>query len=185
MRNFLKVADGVNVMPLRLELQRQPELWNQHRLRKDAPGTPHSEMSDIWVRYNAIEKAGPSFNDEHFPVWYPAYYCLPSIKKLVFDLMTVVEGEHLGGVLITKVPPGCRIEKHVDRGWHVEFYDKFYLSLTDAPVPFHCEDETIVPRMGELWWFDNRKEHWTLNETNEDRMTLIVCIRTHYFKGRA
>jgi hypothetical protein len=31
---------------------------------------------------------------------------LPAVRKIVFDVMHAVQGEKLGGVLITKVPPG-------------------------------------------------------------------------------
>ena len=186
MKNFLKIAQGIDVMPLLLSIQRQPDLWDRHKIRKETPGTPHSGMSDIWIRYNDVteyEKSGDyrEFNNQHFPVWYPAYYQLPELRPIIFGLMSRVEGEHLGGVLITKIPPGGRIEKHSDSGWHVDFYDKFYLSLKSDPgANFYCGDEMINPNQGDIYWFDNRLEHWVENSSNEDRMTLIVCIRTHH-----
>lgn len=145
-------------------------------------------MSDIWVRYNDVEpfeKSGDysGFNDLHFPIWYPAYEALPALKPVIFDLMTKVEGEHLGGVLITRIPAGCGIAPHVDRGWHVEFYDKFYLSLKSSPgAKFLCGEDVLEPKPGEIWRFDNRLEHSVVNESNEDRMTLIVCIRTEKYR---
>jgi len=188
MRNFLKIADGINVMPLLLELQRQPELWNQHRLRKDAEGTPHNEMDDIWLRYNdfATVAADPAkVNDEHTSVWYPGYYALPALRPIIFGLMAEVQGEQLGGVLITRIPPGCKIAEHVDAGWHVEFYEKFYLSLMSRPgANFYSEGETICPRPGDIYWFDNRRPHRVENHSEEDRITLIMCIRAHRFGSR-
>lgn len=187
MKWFLKVDEGIDVSPLVEQLDAQPELWDRNNRRKTAPGTPHTQMSDIWVRYNNVEpfeKSGDfsGFNDEHFPIWYPAYRSLPALKPLIFDLMEKTEGEHLGGVLITRIPPGCGIAPHVDRGWHVEFYDKFYLSLRSAPgAKFFCGDEVLEPKPGEIWRFDNRLEHSVVNESSEDRMTLIVCIRTEKY----
>ncbi len=187
MKNFLKIAEGLDVMPLLLSIQRQPDLWDRHTIRKEAPGTPHAGMSDIWVRYNDIAAYDDgdfrTFNDEHFPIWYPAYYQLPEIRPIIFGLMSRVEGEHLGGVLITKIPPRGQIERHADDGWHVNYYDKFYVSLKSDPgANFYCEDEVICPKAGDVYWFDNTKEHWVVNDSNEDRMTLIVCIRTHRYK---
>jgi hypothetical protein len=189
MKHFLKIASGLDVMPLLQQLEAHPELWDMNRRRKDAPGTPHSRMSDIWVRYNDVkpfEKAGDfsKFNDEHFPVWYPAYRALPALKPIIFHLMALTEGEHLGGVLITKIPPGEGIREHADRGWHVEFYDKFYLSIRSSPgAKFVCYDEALEPKPGECWRFDNRLPHSVKNESNEDRITLIVCIRTEKYKN--
>lgn len=192
MKYFLKVSENMNVRPLQWQLAAHPELWDQHRRRKDAPGTPHSRMSDIWVRYNDIEpfeKSGDfsKFNDQHFPVWYPAYSILPALKPLILEIMTLTEGEHLGGVLITRIPPSEGIREHVDRGWHVEFYDKFYLSVKSSPgAKFIChegETETLEPAVGECWRFDNRLPHSVKNESNEDRITLIVCIHTQKYKA--
>lgn len=192
MKHFLKISENVNIKPLLWQLAARPDLWDMHRRRKDAPGTPHSKMSDIWVRYNDVElftKSGDfsRFNDQHFPIWYPAYKALPALKPLIFNLMGLTEGEHLGGVLITRIPPGEGIAQHVDRGWHVEFYDKFYLSVRSSPgAKFIChegEAEALEPKPGECWRFDNRLPHSVVNESSEDRITLIVCIKTDKYKN--
>ena len=173
---FLKIKD-VDVSQLVAQIDAHSELWNQYGYRKNM--APHSAMSDIWVRYNDIKNMGPAFNHEHDSVWYPAYQELPALKDIIFPLMGEVEGERLGGVLITRIPPGCDIKPHVDRGWHVDYYDKFYVSLkSEQGANFYCGDEVLNPKAGEVWRFDNRALHWVENRSNDDRMTLIVCIRT-------
>ncbi len=188
MNNFLKLAEGIDVMPLFLELQRQPHLWDQVRYRKDGKDTPHSEMSDVWIRYNDIrpyqERGDYSgLNDSHEAIWYPAYYALPSLRPLIFGLMARVEGERLGGIWITRIPAGSKIAKHTDSGWHVETFEKFYLSLESEPgAEFYCEDEMICPKAGDLYWFDNRRMHWIDNRSSGNRTTLIICIQCHKFR---
>lgn len=191
--HFRKIYDGVDIQPLLSQLDANPDLWDAHPMRKVAQGSPHSRMSDIWVRYNSYDRLDmnnpTAFNAEHVPVWYPAWRKLPALRPLVFDLTAAVEGEWIGAVLITKIPPGEGIAPHVDRGWHVEQTEKFYLSLRSSPgAEFGCsvegETERLNPKPGEIWLFDNRKMHWVENNSNEDRITLIVCIRTQMF-GRA
>lgn len=185
MKYFLKVHEGLDVMPLLIQIQRQPDLWNRHTQRKDFTGSSHTQMSDIWVRYNPECADLAKANDEHDSAWYPAFYQLPTVRPIVFFLMARVEGERLGGVLITKIPPGCVIDPHIDRSWHADYYDKFYVSLQSEPgANFYCEDEVINPRRGDVYWFDNSHRHWVTNESKEDRMTLIVCIRTHRFRDQ-
>ena len=186
MKFFTLMEKGIDVQPLVATLDAHPELWNQNGFRKYGRGTPHSGMSDIWVRYNDVEPYAEKgdftgFNDAHVPVWYPAYDVLQhTLDPLIFPLMEEVRGEMLGGVLITRIPAGEGIAPHVDEGWHVNYYDKFYLSLRSAPgATFHCGDEVINPEPGDLYHFDNRLEHWVKNESDSDRMTLIVCIRTN------
>lgn len=190
LRHFLKIRDGVNVETLNAELAARPGMWDINPLRKSLGDKPHARMSDIWVRYNDFAKYNPekpaAFNDEHVPVWYPAWDHLAALKPIVHGLMTAVEGEMLGGVLITRIPPGEGIGRHVDRGWHVEYYDKFYVTLKSSPgADFVCEHDGVTerlnPKPGEIWLFDNRKPHWVENNSMEDRVTLIVCIRTEMF----
>lgn len=176
-----------DVAELHAQLAAHPELWDRHSVRKTAPGTPHSRMSDIWVRYNDVALAEltgdySAFNDKHIPVWYEAYEALPALKPIIFDLMARVQGEMLGGVLITRVPPGKTIEPHTDSSWHVDYFEKFYVSIQSAPgAVFGCYhdgvDELLEPKASECWLFDNHKIHWVQNDSGIDRITLIICIR--------
>lgn len=189
MEHFTKISDGIDVGPLLRQIDANPALWNANSSRKERAGSPHTAMSDIWVRYNSPERARPDFsgfNDEHVPSWYPAWHALPALRPIIFDLMAKVRGEMLGGVLITRIPPGCGISPHVDEGWHVEYYEKFYVSLQSGPgAEFCCSEggvtESLNPKAGECWLFDNRKLHWVVNDSGKDRLTLIVCIRTDLF----
>lgn len=171
------------------QLAERPWLWDENPLRKRLPSGPFSAASDIWVRYNDLERLGndrAAWNAEHVPVWYPAWEALPALRPIIFGLMSLVEGEMLGGVLITKVPSGQGIAAHRDEGWHVEYYDKFYLSLlAPAGATFICHSpplETLAPKAGEIWRFDNRKVHSVENKGDGDRITLIMCIRTEKFR---
>lgn len=185
MRNMHMIARGANVAPLVNELHRQPWLWNQVTLRTAPEQSPHHGLDDIWVRYNPLENYDPDkgladFNKEHDARWYPAYYSLPSVRPLVFDLMRLVEGERLGFVLITRIPPGATCKPHVDRGWHAEYYDKYAIQLESAPgQTFQFAGESLCTEPGDVFWFNNLEEHAVFNPTEHDRMTMIVCIRSN------
>lgn len=184
---FTKLAAGIDVSALNAQIEAHPELWNSVNYRKVTPGSPHGEMSDIWVRYNDIrpyQALGDysRMKDAHIPVWYPAWYALPALRPLVFDLMAAVQGEMIGAIFITKIPSGTGIAPHQDGGWHPEYFDKFYISLKAAPgAVFHTETESYTPAVGDVFHFDNRVTHWVTNDSGQDRMTLIVCIRNEHF----
>lgn len=192
MTNFLKITEGP-VDALVRQIEEKPRLWNADGWRKTL--SAHRAMDDIWVRYNDIapfiaKGSMAGFNDCHVPIWYPAWRELPALRPIVFDLMALTQGEMLGGVLITRVPDGQTIERHTDAGWHVDYFDKFYVCLKGAPgATFNCyhdgKNETLTPRPGEVHRFDNRKQHWVVNTSGQDRMTLIVCIRTDRFRDAA
>ena len=184
MNNLVKIAHGIDTAPLLLELARQPKLWNRRRFRKDTPGTPHSEMSDIWLRYNdekPFKESGDysTFNDEHESVFYPEWFALPSVRPIVYAMMARTQATRLGGILITKIPPGGRIAPHADGGWHATYYNtKLYVVLQSNPQCVNrAEEEQVAMAPGEVWYFDNTKEHEVVNNGTDDRITLIICLR--------
>lgn len=184
--DYQHIATEIDVGPLRAALAAQPYLFGQHRARADAYGSPHRAMSDIWVRYNDIRNFGPHFNDEHDAVWYPAYDQLPELDPILFGLMGFVGGERLGGVLITKLPPGAEIATHVDSGWHADYYEKFYVAVQNAPgAVFRFPSGDIVAQPGDCYWFDNSVPHGVINGSCEDRIALIVCIKTRKYQRKA
>ena len=181
MRYFHKFCQGIETMYLMQQIMRQPELWDQQRLRTTHPGTPHSEVSDIWLRFNRLPEVGNEalVLDEHESINWPAFDALPAARAIVFDLMRAVEGERLGRVLITRLAPGKRIAPHVDGGSHAVYYDRYHVGLQIRPgALFRAGNETVQMATGDCWWFDNSQEHEVINNSDDDRITLIVDIRT-------
>lgn len=189
MRSFLKIADGVDVVPLQLELARNADLFGRFGERQYAAGTPHAGMTDIWVRYNdrrPFEESGDfsRINDSHESVWYPDSVKLPSARRIAMQVMAHVGGERLGGVLITKLPPLGVIDPHTDAGWHAEKYDKFYVAVQGGPgATFGFPEGEIQARDGDVWWFRNDVPHWVRNDASGDRIAMIVCVEL--YKGPA
>jgi hypothetical protein len=184
MNNLVKIAQGIDTAPLLLELARQPKLWNRRMARKIAPETPHAVMDDIWLRYNdekPFKERGDytGFNDEHEAIFYPEWYALPSARPIVYAMMARTQAVRLGGVMITRIPPGGRIEPHTDDGWHAKYYNtKLYVVLQSNPQCVNrVEEERVAMAPGEVWYFDNTKEHEVVNDGPDDRITLIICLR--------
>jgi hypothetical protein len=168
-----------DVLPLRRELNAHPEVWDQHPFRRIHPRSPHRQASDIWIRYNALENLGPHFNDEHESVWYPVAKHLPAAKRIC-NSVADIENKPLAGVLITKIPAGKEIFPHRDLGWHAEHTLKIgVLVQGNKDQKFCFEDSEHACGAGDCFWFTNQDAHWVTNETDEDRVTLIVCVRTH------
>jgi Aspartyl/Asparaginyl beta-hydroxylase len=180
--NHLRMTDlTFNVEPLHAQLRRNPQIWNQIPYRTQFAWSPHREVDDIWVRYNALENFtgdGPAFNSEHRSVWYPVISQIPEAKLLALELFSLVAGERLGGVLITRVPAGKQVYPHTDPGWHARYYEKFIIQVTGNDRQRFCfKDEELVAQPGQCYWFDNQFEHWVVNDSDEDRISLIVCLR--------
>jgi hypothetical protein len=181
MRHFKLIASNIDVLPLALDLYMNPGLWDAHAARTEREG-PFTGTSDIWLRFRAQDEllSRETYAEPFTPVFYPAWYALPHVRPIVFGLMARCEAVQLGGVLITRVPPGQQVKPHDDRGrWHPEFFQtKAYVPLqTNPAVVSTCGDETCVMAPGSAWVFDNLLTHSTVNDGDCDRITLIVSMR--------
>lgn len=171
----------LDVSELTRQLKTHPELWDEFDLRTNHPESPHRELSDIFVRYNARENfTGDrhAFNERHDAVWWPSVQKLPAAKAIVFDLMRYVGATQLGMVLITRIPAGKQCYAHVDIGHHARFYQKIAVQISSAPdQAFYVEGDSFSAAPGEAYCFDNSRTHRVVNNSTEDRITMIVCMR--------
>jgi hypothetical protein len=180
-----KIFSGVSVSTLNEQIEAHPELWNQYTMRtKMYESSPHREVDDIWLRYNDHENFDTlnpeAFHNEHYSVWYDAITKLTDAKRLIENAMVLFDGEKLGGVLITRIPPGGRVYPHNDAmGWHSNFYrGKYLLLLQSAPgQSFNFDDESHEGEAGDLFIFDNHQDHWVVNDSDTDRVSLIFAVR--------
>jgi hypothetical protein len=176
MKNFLRLATGCDVTPLLVAIHTK-DLWNKVDIRTNHQETAHSEVDDILLRFNSMESI-ESIPDEHESVNFPAFSELPQARPLVFGLMARVEGERLGRCIIAKLKPGSKVYPHVDGGSHASYYKRFHIILQSSPgVVFRSGDEVVYMAPGDVWWFDNSKEHEVINNSADDRIHLIVDIR--------
>ena len=142
-------------------------------------------MKDIWVRFNAPENLDPvaglqAFTDKHESVWYPIADEVPELRQMVESVLQQLPTDvELGGVLVTRIPAGEGIDPHVDKGWHAEYYyDKYIVQLLgNEDQSFNFEGHSLSAEPGEVYWFNNQELHWVLNDSNEWRMSLIICVR--------
>lgn len=142
----------------------------------------HASMSDIWVRYNVWRNYKGNlqeFNEPHKSEWYPVANQVPLLRMLVNDVLANVPECELGGVLITKIPPGESIDPHVDDGWHAGYYrDKYAVQLQgNERQSFNFKGYSLSTEPGQVFKFDNSQQHWVNNDSDEDRMTMIICTR--------
>lgn len=179
MQAFNKISSTIDASKARAELHDNYGLFGEFNARKLA-GSVHADMDDIWLRYGDIREMIETGDcskiaDEHDSVWLKD---LPECKKLCFEVMGLVNGERLGGVLITKLPSGGKILPHIDQGWHAEYYDKYYIPIQNSKGAIFGFDCGIIdPDYGDVWAFDNSYNHWVKNNSKEERIAMIICIK--------
>ena len=194
MKNFMRIAQGVAVMPLMLAIARRPELWKEDTFLRHYPQGPFGETESIMLRFPKIadfskDKSGKKMEkykanllpgyDQHESEDKPAFRLLTEARPIVFALMHTMAGERLGRVMINKIVPGGRIFPHADTPVHADYYSRFHVVLQSQPgVVFRTGDEQVYMAPGEVWWFNNKLEHEVVNNSADDRIHMIIDIRT-------
>lgn len=185
-KNMVKADFKFNVSELVDQIEANPSLWDRYTMRTALlENSPHREVSDIWLRYrdwSEFDKDNPqSFSDEHVSQFYAAYYELPAVQEIVLSVMEKMpEYAELGGCLITKIPAGKQVYPHSDAGaWHSKYYArKVLILLKSAPgQSFNFGDESHEGEAGDVFFFDNRPIHSVVNNSDTDRISLILAIR--------
>lgn len=182
MRNFQLIAREVNVVPLIQELQRNAELWDENTLRTKHANTAHSEVSDIWLWFNQIPKSESEIfkvRDDKDVIPYKAWKDLPSARALIFALMNQVQAVRLGRVIITRLASGKQITPHRDGGAPATYYQRYQFALQCLPGNvFNIGEESVSFTTGEVWHINNREIHSVINNSKDDRIVMIVDLRS-------
>ena len=166
---------------LAAELDRQPDLWNERPARTQLAAFRGTD--DIWLRWrNEAELTSPeAYLEPHYPVFYPPWYKLKAAHSIVKALVERFRPGFVGGILITRIPAGESVKPHKDGGWHAHYCNaKFYVPLraNDRCVNHAEGGQRVVMREREVWAFDNTVTHWVENDGEEERISLIVCMKT-------
>lgn len=187
MKNFCLIATDADVIPLLLAIKRRPALWKEDTYLRDYPQGPFKQIESIMLRFpvktvhetEAELQNHLSTYDQHENIDYPPYKALPEARPLIMGLMARASGERLGRCMVNKIMPGGIIFPHVDTKSHTDYYSRFHICLQSSPgANFRAGDETVNMKQGEVWWFDNSQEHEVVNNSADDRIHLIVDIRT-------
>lgn len=170
------------------EVLKDPTLWNEYTHRTRNTESPHHGLSDIWVRYAPFSEIAEGKHDPWNPfkrVYYPVSERLqPYLGKVVNNVFRFVFGQELGVILITKIPPGVQCKPHVDDGWAPNYFTKYAFQIqSNEDQKFNVKwnrgvTQELVTKPGDLFFFDNSRLHYVNNDSDEDRITLIMTIKT-------
>lgn len=188
MMNF-QLLPSIDPIRLLVAIKSNPELWKEDTYLRDYPQGPFGEIESIMLRFpekrvfeqqEEVEayKRGEHFFDQHECIDYPAYSILSEARTLVMALMAYVQGERLGRVMINKIAPGGRIYPHADTPEHTAYYTRFHIVLQSGAGCFiRAGDEQLEMRGGDVFWFNNKLEHEVVNNSNTDRISMVVDIK--------
>lgn len=182
MQNFQAIAN-IDPVALMNQIIRQPDLWKSDTYLRDYPQGPFGDTETIFLRFPpcSVSELERGERDQHECVWMDGWLKLPAAREIVFGLMAKVQGERLGRVMINKLRPGGHIYRHADTPVHADYWDRYHVVLQSGPgAGFFCGGEIIHMPQGQIWWFQNALEHEVENNSADDRIHMIIDIRTQH-----
>jgi hypothetical protein len=158
------------------EVLRNEEMFGANRIRQHK-GSAHEQVDDILLRGPTLS-TGKTLADlwaETECVNYITMWQFPLIEEFIKYWSIRLRNDKIGRVIITRLGPGKRIHPHVDEGPVPEMYRRYhYVIQGDKDNLFFVEGKPQSMCSGELWCVDVTKEHSVINQSDRDRIHLIM-----------
>jgi len=146
--------------------------WDEHTLRQNVAKVHQcTQTLEIMWHYESLQtnEVGKIHSN---------YYAL-NIDTFLQKLKPIYELNCGKGyflrVLLVKLKANSNIAPHVDKGDSLKNCNRTHIAIiTNPKVTFTVGGETKHLREGEIWEIDNTKKHSVDNNSNEDRVHLIL-----------
>jgi hypothetical protein len=102
-----------------------------------------------------------------------------NVRKLANWVFDKVNGISCGKIMIVNLAQHGKVSLHIDPNDYFEHYSRFHIPFkTNKNIVFHGTDSIIVEHMPykNLCQLNNRKMHGLTNNSNENRIHLILDI---------
>jgi hypothetical protein len=84
----------------------------------------------------------------------------------------------IGRFFFSKLKAKSNVDLHTDSGKYFSYYDRFHFTVTAANENvFIMRDQECILDNDSLYWVNNHVPHWLANNSNEDRINIIVDAR--------
>ena len=99
-----------------------------------------------------------------------------SILPIINFLEKTHNGKH-GRIILPKLFANCEIPNHVDGGDYLDVVRRNHIPIiTNSNVFFCFDEEKINMKEGEIWEINNMKNHSVINNSDFDRIHLIIDV---------
>lgn len=181
MKRFRLLEDAIDVGPFLREIDEHPEIWALDPERQTKVAEQRETEAVVLFDHD------PALTFRQARAKHPVTYVgnptsvadsLPQLADFVRKLARRVRGIP-GRAAVVRLRPNGKVYEHVDWGFYYQLRDRFHLVIkSHAGSPLRTGSELRRLAEGELWWFENRIPHEAWNESEQDRIHLIVDILT-------
>ena len=157
--------------------------WNEHTIRQNL-FEMHKETQTLEVMWD-IE----SLQTDKIGKIHPNYYKL-DMELFLEKIKPIYESNCGEGyfirILLVKLKANSNITPHVDTGDSLTNCKRTHIPIiTNSKVTFTIGGETKYLKEGEIWEIDNTKEHSVNNNSNIDRIHLLIDYKIYDKKTKS
>lgn len=180
-RNFKLLAHGINVQPFLREIDANAKLWTADESRqKSVVVQQHTQSILLRVADTLVETA--DVRDVQETRYSKRAKGFPLIIGFVNEFTARLRGQ-IGRILIVRLAPHSDVGRHVDQGQYYTERNRYHLVLKSREGSLlSAGDERVLMREGEMWWFDNKKPHDSVNPSNEWRIHVIFDVKADHIE---
>jgi hypothetical protein len=180
MKHLKLIAKNIDVRPLLDEIEANSEQWYIDTSRQEKIPVQR-ETNAIALRCHADTADGDSRVRRAKPISYqgrptPNSVHFPLNTEYVEQLVRIMDGT-MGRCVLAKLKPNGVVYPHKDDGLYWLLRDRYHLALKSANGShFKVGGEEVRMQAGELWWFDHTATHEAFNDSDEDRIHIILDV---------
>ena len=93
-------------------------------------------------------------------------------------------GGELHRAVLVKLDIGASVGLHRDGGRYYKDKDRFHLVIQGEYL-YTVNEESMIYKQGDLWWFNNKKPHKSTNISNQERVALIFDVKGSTWRTRS
>lgn len=145
--------------------------WEEHTIRQNLGVHKNTQTLEVVWDWDSLQtdKVGKIHSN---------YYKL-DMESFLEKIKPIFESNcgdgHFIRILLVKLKANSNIETHVDKGYSLITCKRTHIPIiTNPDVTFTVGGETKHLKKGEIWEIDNSKEHSVDNNSNVDRVHLIM-----------
>lgn len=177
---------GVDITPFKKELENffaQGGRWEGDRAEYLYE---QQHTKNITLRRSVLPTNKKIFFTKELKVQYSANTEYNELNPLTFPFFQKTYAyieefvDKIGGqttkAMIVSLNPHSQVYLHCDNGAYYKNKDRYHLPIKTKGSINKCGGEIVTYHEGELWWFDNKKEHEAFNDSDEDRIHIIFDV---------
>jgi quercetin dioxygenase-like cupin family protein len=178
---FRLVRSFVDVGTFRAEIEAYGAAWSEARAKAISY---HTHTRAIHLRREIVPPGGTAFDCET-EAETEDYARFPRLTAFL-EQFALEEGAELARATIVALEPSRKVYRHSDPGLYYARSDRYHLVVqSEGGTLFYCGGEERIWREGEVWWFDNKRDHEARNLSDTaERIHVIFDLRPRSWRAK-